>query len=758
MRPLKSIVFFLCVILAAAAGSLLSALYNQYWVELPPIGQLLKYRPAAATRVYSDDGSLAGAFYLERRYLTSLQEIPPVVRHAFVAAEDADFYSHHGIDLISIARAMVANLKAGSVVQGGSTITQQVVKALALSPERSYRRKLREVMLSIRLERRLSKEEILALYLNQIYLGDGNYGIGAAARSYFGKEPQQLGIAEAALLAGLPQAPSRYSPTRNRQGALARQRYVLGRMRAEGFITAGDYHRALGGELQILPRSHHSSKPGAYYTAEVRRYLDEHFGRQAIYRQGFRVHTGMNMEMQRLAEQALRRGVELVDRKLGYLGPVQNLDRGQALAFIEKERVGSSAEIRDQQRRQAIIVRSDPGLIVVQSGADTIEINVARLPWHHSVDASDRRFHFGDIVEIELTNTKGGPGAKIVQTPRLQAALVAIEPGSGKVKALVGGFDFADSQFNRATQARRQPGSAFKPLVYAAALDNGYTPASIVLDAPIQYVDYGEVWEPQNYSRRYYGPTTLRRALEKSRNVVTVRVVQDLGVDTVVDYLSRFGFAANIGRNLSVGLGTSETSLLELTSAYSVFANGGKLTTPIFITRIENADGQMVEKFTAQTTRIMSEQTAYLITSMLEGVVQYGTGRSVRSINRPVAGKTGTTNDQRDAWFIGFTPGLVVGVWVGYDDELTLGPAGTGGRVAAPIWLDFMKATHTDTTISDFALPDGITCTHVNRKTGLRARNVGPDAYLECFAEGTEPQHFDPLLQPETRAATQRLQ
>ncbi len=745
MKRVAWIVVTLC--LAVAGGRLASTAYNQYWAELPSVEELARYEPPVATRVYDKDDGLVGAFFFERRYLTPIRDIPAVVRQAFVAGEDSEFYSHHGIDLISIMRAMVVNMRAGGIVQGGSTITQQVVKALLLSPERSYRRKIREVLLAIKLERALSKDEILYLYLNQIYLGDGNYGIGAAARSYFGKEPSALTLPEAALLAGLPQAPSRYSPTRNPEGATMRQRYVLARMREERLITETDYASALNTVVEVRPRTAARKRVGNYYTEYVRRYLEDNFGKQALYYGGFRVHTSMDMGLQSLAEAAVRRGAAAVDAQLGYLGPIDRMTPEALATRLAAEPDGPDT-LRPREIYRAVVVAAADGRADVLIGPHSAMVTIADITWHPDIERTDRRLVPGDVIEV-AADDRGG--LTLTQSRHSEAALVALEPGSGAVRALVGGHDFSATEFDRATRAARQPGSAFKPLVYAAALDHGYTPASIVLDAPIQWVDHDSVWRPQNYSRRYYGPTTLRHALEKSRNVVTVRVVQDLGASAVVDYVSRFGFQRPIGRNLSVGLGTSETSLLELTSAYAVFADAGERVQPLLISRIEDASGRLVAKIEPTRERVMSEQTAYLITSMLEGVVQSGTGRVVRGLGRPVAGKTGTTNDQRDAWFIGFTPELVTGVWVGYDDERTLGPSGTGGRMAAPVWLEFMRGATAEHEISDFAMPDGIVCVNIDRETGQRASLESDNPYLECFKEGTEPARLsDPSDEPQS--------
>jgi penicillin-binding protein 1A len=758
VRRLRWIFFTGVLALGVGAGAIVFTLYDQYWLRLPPLSKLLTYDPPVATRVYADDGQLVSEFFFEKRYLTPMDKIPPVVRDAFVAAEDSEFYRHPGIDLKGISRAFFANLRAGDVVQGGSTITQQVVKSLLLTPERSYRRKLREVMLSLKIERELSKDEILYLYLNQIYLGDGNYGIGAAARSYFSKDPSELTLPEAALLAGLPKAPSRYSPTRNAEGALTRQRYVLTRMLEEGYITPAAYRAAVRQGVSVVQRNKPRATTGSYYAEYVRRFLVEHFGERATYYQGYRVYTALNLNLQAIAEDAIRRGVEKLDLSLGYLGPREHL----AKDAYEKRLTDDAAdpdldELEIGRIYEAIVTATKSGRMTVAVGKHTSQIDVSKVVWHSEVASKERRFEVGDVVEATPVDSNGTKLLALTQSPEVEAALVAIDAHSGQVKAMVGGYDFARSQFNRATQAYRQPGSAFKPLVYAAALDGGYTPASIILDAPIEFVDHDKIWSPKNFSRQYYGPTTLRVALEKSRNVVTVRIVQELGVDKVAKYVSRFGFARPMGRNLSLGLGTSEVTPVELVSAYSTFANGGKRLPPLFITRIEDSTGKLIEEFSSKPSEITSPQTSYLLTSMLEGVVQSGTGTAAKELGRPVAGKTGTTNDQHDAWFIGYTPDVLAGVWVGYDDHRPLGRDATGGRVAAPIWVDFMKNAIRDKPATDFAMPEGIRCVLIDRATGLRAREDDWDAPLECFKEGTEPQAFAPVWQPEPAVGSEAL-
>jgi penicillin-binding protein 1A len=621
--------------------------YQDLTIELPTVERLAHYVTPAATRVYADDGTQIGELYLEKRYPVLLNRIPPLVQQAFLAAEDANFYGHQGVDPVGVIRALVSNWSAGHKVQGGSTITQQVVKYLLLTPEKSYRRKLQEIILALRLERHLSKAEILTLYLNQIYLGSGAYGVEAAAREYFGKQAEELSLAEAAMLAGLPPAPSRYSPLKNWERAKVRQRYVLERMIDERYVSYGQAMAAWQEPVTLSPpppSSYFSLAP--YYVEHIRQFLEKRYGGQATYQLGLEVHTTVNLTLQRAAEKALRNGID---------------------AVCKRENCG-------------------------QEGA-----------------------------------------------PQPEGALIAIDLASGQVKAMIGGYDFRRSQFNRVTQAKRQPGSAFKPLIYAAALDRGYTPATVVVDSPVSFWDHNHLWSPHNYENKYFGPTRLRDALTFSRNVVTVKIATRLGLKYLTTYISQLGIRSRMERNLSLALGSSEVTLLELARAYGVFATGGTSFEPLFITHITDSQGGLLQEFPFKRKEVIAPETAYLITSMLKSVVERGTGRSVQALGRPVAGKTGTTNDFQDTWFIGYTPEMLVGVWVGFDEKRPLGDKETGGRVAAPIWLEFMQAAMAGRPVNDFALPEGISFVHIDPKTGLRAAVGGP-TLLECFHRGTEPQ------------------
>ncbi|MFN2424931.1 MAG: PBP1A family penicillin-binding protein [Candidatus Binatia bacterium] len=753
LRVLKWLVALAFTVAAAVGAVVLLATYEELTATLPPIERLLDYDPPQATRVYADDGSLIEEFFRERRYRVAIADIPPLVRNAFLAAEDADFFAHRGVDFMGIARAALANFQAGSVVQGASTITQQVVKALLLSPERSYERKLKEILLSVRLEQHLSKDQILELYLNQIYLGDGNHGVAAAARNYFGKSVHEMTAAEAAMLAGLPAAPSRYSPNRAPEAARKRQLYVLRRMLEERFLSAGEYQSAIREELHLLTRRQQpTNSVRNYYTEAVRLQLEDMFGAEAPYNQGYSVYTAMQPRLQALAEVAVRNGIERIDKTLGYRGPIVRLAEAEQRAHIEKLRSELAGGPVDSERiYEAVVTSVSPSKLGVSIGAWQRTLDISKLRWNSAVKT--RSFRVGDVVEVRARETAAatvesrdiGIDAEIAvfhltQTPKIEAALVAIDMEQGGIAAMVGGYDFLGSQFNRALQAQRQPGSAFKPFVYAAALDNGYTAASILQDSPVEYMDHDKVWAPRNYTRDFKGPIRLRTALEQSRNVVSVKLVDKVGVKTVVDYLGRFRLGASFGPNLSIALGTTEMTLRSLTEGFTAFANGGVKVEPVVVRRIEDKDGVAFFSDEPRRREVLSPQTAAVMTYILEGVVERGTGTSIKALDRPVAGKTGTTNEQRDAWFIGYTPNLAVGVWVGFDDpNQTMGKMGTGGRVAAPIWLDFMKPALAGTSVRDFDIPDDISCVNIDPGSGRRAGQWTSKPFLECFKAGTEP-------------------
>jgi penicillin-binding protein 1A len=728
-----------CVVAGLLAGVLAGAvLYRELTSDLPPVDQLLRYQPPTATRVFSDDGTLIGEFYVERRYLVPLARVPMHVRLAFLGAEDADFYRHRGVDPLSIVRALLYNLRAGVTRQGGSTITQQVVKNLLLTNERSWQRKAREAILAMKLETKLSKDDILYLYLNQIYFGGNAYGIAAAAKTYFDVEVEDLSVAQAALLAGLPQAPSRYDPLRQPKQATGRQHYVLDRMLAEGFLSREQYDAARGEPLRFAPR-----KPGVYlaapwYVEHVRRLLEDRYG-PAASQLGLRVHTAVDVHMQDDAERALRTGLQDLDRRQGFRGPVTHLEGKQVPAYLKRQ---ADTRPPDDTHRNAVVMAVRADRLDVRTGWEIGTVPAEGLWWNKTrLPASS--FRLGDVVAVRLVDRDpDGRNARFAldAEPQVEGALVAIDPYTGQVKAMIGGYEFGRSQFNRAVQAQRQPGSSFKPFIYAAAMENGFTPASVVLDAPISFSSGSQTWSPQNFKNKYYGPTPLRWALTRSLNTVTVRLVDKVGIDATRRYLGRFGFSKPMPRNLSIALGSAEVTPLEMVRAYGVFATLGKLFEPIFITGVTDADGDPIDFAGTRPRfeRVMDPGVAFVMTSLMQSVVEKGTGSKAKELGRPVAGKTGTTNDTHDAWFVGFTPDLLAGVWVGFDSERSLGARETGGAAACPIFTAFMKEALEGRPVIDFTVPKDVTQVHIDPHNGLRAYSGGPAA-LEYFVAGTEP-------------------
>ncbi len=736
----------LAVLLLGALGAGV-ALGAWFWIsqDLPKIERLADYAPPAVTQVFAADGSLMAEFSRQRRYVVPMSQIPPQVVMAFVSAEDGDFFKHVGVDLWGILRAAYANLKAGRVVQGGSTITQQVARGLLLTPRRTIVRKLKEMILAYRMEKYLTKQEILFLYLNQIYLGHGAYGIQAAAQTYFGKDAKDLSIAEAALLAGLVQAPSRYSPIRHPRRARTRQVYVIGRMVADGHISQAQADQALNQQLDIRLHRPRTVKAD-YYTEYVRQWLEERYGPTMLYEGGLTVKTACDPRLTRAGYQAIEKGLAELTRRQGFRGPLARVPAAQLKSIAS--RPVSEVGLEKGQVMEAVVVGHTPDSSpVVRMGAGRGIIPAASLAWVRR-GGGRPRLRPGDVVRVKLVRYRAQGRTwqvELVQEPRAQAALMCLEAGSGRVRVLIGGRDFAKSQYNRAIQAHRQPGSAFKPFIYAAALDNpvhGFTPVSVILDAPVVYDDPsrpGDKWKPKNYENRFFGPTTLREALEHSRNVVTVKLLAALGLNYTINYARRFGIKSELTPNLSLALGTSGLSLYELTRAYSVFVNQGRLVEPVLVEEVRDREGKVIFQARPQVRQAISPQTAYVMTHLLRGVVEHGTGRMMKALGRPVAGKTGTTNDLRDAWFLGFTPRLVCGVWVGQDDNEPLGRRETGARAAGPIWLAFMREALKNEPPQDFPVPPGVVFARIDPKTGQAMPAGAEGGFFEAFREGNQP-------------------
>jgi penicillin-binding protein 1A len=760
LRGLLAAVGFTSVFLLAAAGTGVYLLYQHFIEALPDISQLKSYQPSLITTVYADDETPVTQFFVERRVLIPLERIPAILKQATLAVEDARFYTHEGVDFIGIARAVWANVQAGGVVEGASTITQQVAKMLFLTHRKTLERKVREVILAMRMERLLSKDEILEIYLNQTYYGHGAYGVEAASNMYFGKSVGELSLAEATLLAGLPKAPTMYSPYNALDRALRRRAHVLRRMVETGSITAEEEMRAQTAPLHLRPRQETTVK-APYFIEHVRRYLEEQYGSTLLYRGGLKVYTTLDLSLQEAAEASLRRGLIRNDQRRGYRGPLGhiNVSRGSQ---IDWERVRQIPWPEEQspftlltRRLKAVVVALDDRRVQVhwEGGEGIIPLDAMSwaYPPNPDVDHERRRLRrpsdalkVGDVILTDLTEARGQdkkPLLTLAQEPIVQGALVALEPHSGYLRALVGGYDFSRSQFNRATQAIRQPGSAFKPIIYAAALQKGISPARVFVDAPIVHEQPdGKVWKPSNYDGNFWGSITLAEALAHSRNIIAIKLLEAVGLKNVVEYAQHLGIRSPMVPTLALGLGASGLTPLELTTAYSVFASQGVRHDPVAVKWVEDAEGQVLEKHALLGERVMSEQQAFVMTSMLQGVVQRGTATRAKVLNRPVAGKTGTTNDFIDAWFVGYSPTLVAGVWVGIDDRESLGYKETGGRTALPIWIEFMQQALERVPLQEFITPPHIRLVRIHPRTGTSSEpGSGSSTIQVALAEDTTP-------------------
>ena len=718
--------------------------------DLPDYSMLKSYDPPVITRVYAGDGRLMEEYAEEKRVFVPITSIPDRVKQAYISAEDKNFYSHQGVDYTAIARAVLKNLKnPGGRPEGASTITQQVAKNFLLTNEVSYVRKVREAILAYRMEKAMGKDRILELYLNEIFLGQRSYGVAAAAQSYFNKSLEELSIEEAAYLAALPKAPSNYHPVRNHDAAVIRRDWVIEQMHENGYIEEAEAEIARAKPLLTVQRKDADIVDAPYFAEEVRRELAEHYGADALYKGGLAVRTSADPRLQAIAQKALRDGLIAFDRRKGWRGPVAHWDDVAGWA----EKIKALPRQRGMLPEWRFAVSLGGAVIGLEDGTKR-NLSEEDMKW-----PGDKPLSAGDVVMIDPADKD----KTLRQVPKINGALVAIDPHTGRVMAMQGGWSFEESSFNRATQAKRQPGSAFKPFIYLAALDKGFTPATLVLDAPI-VIDQGPglpKWQPKNYNNEYYGPTPIRIGVEKSRNLMTVRLAEYIGMDIVADYTKKFGINDNMPRNLATALGSAETTALNLTTAYAMLVNGGKRITPTFIDRIQDRRGKTIfthdhrtcpdcgplMDWVSQTTPTVNDnreqvndpRTVYQMVSILEGVVQRGTATKLKDLNRPLAGKTGTTNDSKDAWFIGFSPDLVVGVYVGYDEPKQLGGKETGASVAVPVFKQFMAEALKDAPIIPFRVPPGVRQVQINAETGARARPGDKKVIWEAFVAGTEP-------------------
>jgi penicillin-binding protein 1A len=769
----------LLLAMAGAGGGLF--LFYHYGRGLPDYRQLADYQPPVTTRVHAGDGRLVAEYAVEKRAFVPVKSIARPVINAFLAAEDKNFFSHTGVDPVGIVRAVVVNLRNMGGQRrpvGASTITQQVAKNFLLGNEVSIARKIKEMILAFRIERAFSKEHILELYLNEIYLGIGSYGVAAAALNYFDKSLDELSISQAAFLAALPKAPNNYHPQRHPEAARSRRDWVLDRMVEDGHITAAEAEGAKTEPLVMRARPETVYVRGAdWYAEEVRRQLVKRYGEDALYKGGLSVRTSLDSRLQASAEKALRSGLIAYDRRHGWRGPMARIQLDNDWTTRMAQAATRAAGIDPWEIATILAVGemyAEVGFIDGSRG----RIPMAEMKWarpaleEQQVGPSPKRpadvLAPGDIVPVEPV-AAGEDGQAypprtfaLRQLPKVEGALVAMDPHTGRVLAISGGFSYNKSQFNRATQAQRQPGSAFKPFIYLAALDQNFSPSTLILDAPFVY-DQGPnlpKWKPQNYSNEFYGPSTMRLGIEKSRNLMTVRLAQTIGMDKVAEYAARFGIMRDLQQTLAMSLGAGETTALNLTTAYAMIVNGGRRVTPSLIDRVQDRhgktvfrhdqrpcaacraafwSGQPVPQIPDTRDYVTDPLSAYQMVSMLQGVVERGTGTSVAAVGKPLAGKTGTSNDFRDAWFVGFSPDLAVGVFIGFDEPLTLGAKQTGGAAAAPVFRDFMKEALEGKAATPFRIPPGIRLVRVSEKSGQLAKPGDKDVIYEAFKPDQAP-------------------
>ncbi|MCM2322889.1 MAG: PBP1A family penicillin-binding protein [Oligoflexia bacterium] len=826
------------------------AIFWHFSRDLPNIITVADYKPLTVTRIVATGGSqesetpgpekevVIGEFFKQRRYLVPYEKIPPIVIQAFISAEDDQFFQHSGINVVSMIRAGIANFRAGHTVQGGSTITQQVTKSLLLTSEKTFVRKIKEVILASRLERHLTKEQILYLYLNQIYLGHGQgmgvYGVEAASRVYFRKEVGQLNAGEAALLAGLPQAPSKYSPLLNPARAKERQRYVLRRMAENGVITPAQLAEAAAAPLKIHHDEEINKTFAPYLVEHLRRYLLDKYGEEAVYEQGLTVQVPTTRELALAARRSLQDGLDQVDKRIGYRGPIKQLKTSEEMEKFLKD---LRFQLIDRKLQHAVLFadgRLDPlgamqlaglrgewqlldigkkyealvtsvddkrkvaGVVI---GAIRAEIPMDQMSWaapprdeqnpgyRPRPTVPSKVVSKGDVVLVRILEANDKQVlAALDQQPQVQGALLSLDVRSGKVLAMEGGYDFATSEFNRAFQAQRQPGSSFKPIIFSAALEKGYNPATVIVDSPIVYEDADSgKWKPSNFEEKFYGDTTFRQALIKSRNVPTIKIVQSIQVPYVIDYAKRLGITGQFNRDLSISLGSGAVTLYDLTKVYALFPRLGRKVNPVFHTKILDRNGKVLEESEAQPApaslgsapaatpsaapamaeatpspspgpfgpaplvpipqyplegdpdQVLDPRVAYMMSHLMTEVVAYGTGHAAKGLGRPAAGKTGTTNEYIDAWFMGFTPDVVTGVWVGFDNHRTMGTGETGAKSALPIWLTYMQEAVKSYPVEDFAVPPGVVFASINPNSGKLAAANSSSAIKEAFIEGTQP-------------------
>lgn len=760
--------------------------YQTIAATLPEDIDKFRAPPSQASLVFSADGEHIGEFFLQKRLNVGIEQIPEHVKQAFIAAEDGRFWEHPGFDPLGIARAAISNMRGSGSKQGASTLTQQLTRMLLLSNERTYYRKMRELLLSVRVEQTFSKRTILEMYLNRVYLGHGSYGIRAASQVYFGKDVEELNIAEAAMLAGLVQRPSDYSPLKHLNKAKSRQRYVLERMRIDGYISPNEERVASEAPITLVDSDvplNHLAAP--YFVEHVRKWAERNLGQDRLYDGGLRIYTTLDMRMQVSAEAAVRDGLEALDRRIGFRKLLGHLDEEQLEEFrnsppkpylpgLESVSLSEDSELLDDvpylgavvelPRNSGVVVAVGRVLLNVER-SDALRLRRWRPereeaePGAEPTVTPSQSLQVGDQLPVKLgRDTKGDDVLLLAQVPDVQAAMLVMEAKTGSVRAMVGGLDYRNSEFNRATQAKRQIGSAFKPIIYATAMSKGVTHLDKVLDTPVKVKTAGGIWAPKNYDGKYLGSITLRTALAKSLNTVSVRLVLRVGVDAIINMARRLGIVSPIPRHVSIALGTPDLTLLEVVSVYAAFANGGKriprqgavsdqngaALPGRFVERVTTNKGKVVADFRTvmPTEQVISPSLAYLVVDLMRGVVERGTGKKAQALGRPAAGKTGTSTEWHDAWFLGYTNDLLAGVWVGRDDFTAIGARATGGTAALPIWLQFMQSAHPATEVSDFTVPSDVVLVRANELSGMPAGPSAGSSRLVPFLRGTVPARF----------------
>lgn len=749
---------------------------SYYGQDLPDYTALKDYKPPVVTRVYAGDGRLMAEYAEQKRVFVPIETMPDIVKQSFIAAEDKNFYSHEGVDPLAVMRAAISNVKnmgSGRRPEGASTITQQLAKNFLLTNEVSYERKIKEAILAFRMERAMNKDRLLELYLNEIYLGIGSYGIAAAALNYFNKSLEELRIDEAAFLAALPKAPNNYHPDHDHDAALARRNWVIGRLFEDGYINRQQMEEARTFPLQMIRRDKTDTVTAPYFAEEVRRFLIDQYGENNVYGGGLAVRTTINPTYQRIAKEVLRDGLVAYDRRHGWRGPITNIPvTGTWQEDLNNVKMPEGKRENWHMALVMHVTHEEAEIGFKDGSADKLQLKY--LSWARKsigewkvgdpVTSVKQVLKEGDVIFVVQTEADDKKVWGLRQIPRINGAIMALDPHTGRILAMQGGWDYEMSEYNRATQAWRQPGSAFKPFVYLAALDKGFTPATLVLDAPI-VIDQGpglKKWRPSNYTKEYYGPTPIRVGIEKSRNLMTVRLASFVGMPTIAEYARRFGIVDDMPMLLANALGAKETTLLRLTTAYGEFVNGGKKITPTFIDRIQDRRGKTIYRhdsrkcpncgnliqWQTQPTpelpdnrqQIADPRKAYQIVSMMQGVIKRGTGVKIgMATKRPLAGKTGTTNESRDAWFIGFSPDLVVGIYAGFDNPTPLGNGETAASISVPIFRDFITEALKDQPAVPFRVPPGVRHVQINAETGARSKPGDEKVIWEAFLTGTEP-------------------